>query len=63
MNRATMTCKRRELLGLGLPTRDMSNREVKIAWRLLYLHGALVNQPNVLGRGSSARLARENKNG
>ncbi len=59
MNRATMTCKRRTLLGLGLPTPDMNDKEVRVAWRLLYLHGVLVNQPNVLGRGSSARLAKE----
>ena len=56
MNTATMTCKRRELLGLGMATRDMSNKEVKVAWRLLYLHGALLNQPNVLGVGSSMRV-------
>lgn len=58
MNRATMTCKRRELLMLGLPTPDMDDREVKVAWRLLYLHGALRNRPNVLGVGSSVKKVR-----
>ena len=57
MNRATLTGKRRELLELGLPTRDMSDKEVRSSWRLLYLHEVLVNKPNVLGEGSSRKLS------
>ena len=59
MNRATLTVKRRELAGLRVGVRDMTDEEVRGEWRALYLHGALPNQPHVLGRGSSARLRRE----